>query len=76
MKIIKIILFISVIAISLYGLTTDDFSYSPLSALLLGCAFLIIGIEEMKKKGKKSWGYYFITFSVLFIVIALVTYII
>ena len=41
--------------ISAYGLITKDFSYGPISSLLLGIFFAIIGIEEFKNKGKNCW---------------------
>lgn len=43
-------------AVSTYGLFTRDFSYGPISSLLLGIFIAIIGIEEFKNKGKNSWG--------------------
>lgn len=45
-----------VVAISMYGLMTKDFSYGPISSLLLGILFAIMGIEEYKMKGKKMVG--------------------
>ena len=46
MKIIKISLALAVVAISGYGLITKDFSYGPISSLLLGTFIAVIGIEE------------------------------
>ncbi len=74
MKIIKIILALVVGGISAYGLITKDFSYGPISSLLLGIFIAIIGIEEFKNKGKNSWGMFFIPVSVFVIVIALFSF--
>ncbi|MEK5215459.1 DUF3953 domain-containing protein [Psychrobacillus sp. FSL H8-0487] len=74
MKIIKIILALVVMAVSTYGLFTRDFSYGPISSLLLGIFIAIIGIEEFKNKGKNSWGMFFILVSLLVIVVALFSF--
>ncbi|MFJ7667639.1 hypothetical protein ACIQXI_11040 [Lysinibacillus sp. NPDC097195] len=71
MKIIKGMITLIVVAISLYGLMTKDFSYAPLSSLLLGALFAIMGIEEYKMKGKNGWGLILIIGSLLIIVMAL-----
>ena len=74
MKFIKIILVLVVMAVSAYGLITKDFSYGPISSLLLGIFIAIIGIEEFKNKGKNSWGMFFIPVSLLVIVVALFSF--
>ncbi|MGE7021941.1 DUF3953 domain-containing protein [Solibacillus cecembensis] len=74
MKIIKIILALVVIAISAYGIITNDFLYGPISSILLGIFLAIIGIEEFKNKGKNSWGMFFIPVSLLVIVVALFSF--
>lgn len=74
MKIIKIILILVVMAVSAYGLITNDFSYGPISSLLLGIFIAIIGIEEFKNKGKNSLGIFFIPVSLLVIVVALFSF--
>lgn len=71
MKIIKVMLALIVVAISVYGLMTKDFSYGPISSLLLGIFFAIIGIQEFKTKGKNSWGMFLMPVSLLIIVMAL-----
>ena len=74
MKIIKITLVLIVAAISIYSLYTKDFSYDPISSLLLGIFIAIIGIEEFKTKGKNSWGMFFIPLSLLVITVALFSF--
>ena len=74
MKIIKITLALIVGAISMYSLNTKDFSYGPISSLLLGIFIAIIGIEEFKTKGKNSWGMFFIPVSLLVITVALFSF--
>ena len=74
MKIIKIILALVVMAVSAYGLITKDFSYGPISSLLLGIFIAIIGMEEFKNKGKNSLGLFFIPVSLLVIVVALFSF--
>ena len=74
MKIIKITLASIVFAISIYSLITKDFSYGPISSLLLGIFIAIIGIEEFKTKGKNSWGMFFMPVSLLIIVMALFSF--
>ncbi|MER1998691.1 MAG: DUF3953 domain-containing protein [Lysinibacillus sp.] len=74
MKIIKKMLALFVVAISLYGLITKDFSTSPISSLLLGILLAIIGIEELKTKGKNSWGVLFLLLSLLIIIAALFSF--
>lgn len=74
MKIIKITLALIVVAISIYSLNTNDFSYSPISSLLLGIFIAIIGVEEFKTKGKNSLGMFFIPVSLLVITVALFSF--
>jgi len=74
LKIIKIILALVVMGISVYGLITKDFSYGPISSLLLGILFAIIGIDEFKTKGKNSWGMFFMPVSLIIIVMALFSF--
>ncbi|MGN7479563.1 hypothetical protein ACTHOQ_17165 [Solibacillus silvestris] len=74
MKIIKIIIALVVMGISVYGLSTKDFSYGPISYLLLGIFIAIIGIDEFKTKGKNSWGMFFMLASLLIIVMALFSF--
>jgi len=74
LKIIKIMLALIVVAISMYGLMTKDFSYGPISSLLLGFLFAIMGIEEYKMKGKNGWGMLLIIGSLLIIVMALFSF--
>ncbi|WP_409368491.1 hypothetical protein [Lysinibacillus sp. 38-6] len=74
MKIIKVMLALIVVTISIYGLMTKDFSYAPISSLLLGILFAIMGIEEYKMKGKNGWGLVLIIGALLIIVMALFTF--
>ena len=74
MKIIKIILAIIVVAISIYGLITKDFSYGPLSSLLLGILIGIMGIEELKTKGKSSLAIFLLLVSLVIIIMALFSF--
>lgn len=74
MKIIKIILALAAMGISAYGLITKDFSYGPVSSLLLGIFFALIAIEEFKTKGKNSWAMFFIPVSLIIIVMALFSF--
>ncbi len=60
--------------ISVYGLITKDFSYGPISSLLLGIFFALIAINEFKTKGKNSWGMVFMPVSLLIIVMALFSF--
>lgn len=74
MKFVKVILVLFVIIISAYGLITKDFSYGPVSSLLLGIFITILGVEEFKSKGKNSLGMFFISVSLLVIVMALFSF--
>lgn len=74
LKIFKIILTLVVITISAYGLITKDFSYGPISSLLLGVFFAILGIEELKNRDKNRWGKVYIAVSVLIIAMALFSF--
>ncbi|MEK5332666.1 MULTISPECIES: hypothetical protein [unclassified Lysinibacillus] len=74
MKIIKVMLALIIVVISMYGLMTKNFSYGPLSSLLLGVLFAIMGIEEYKLKGKNGWGLLLIIGSLLIIVMALFSF--
>lgn len=75
LKIIKVMLALIVVAISMYGLMTKDFSYAPISSLLLGILFAIMGIEEYKMKGKNNgWGLVLIIGSLLIIAMALFSF--
>jgi len=71
LKIIRVMLALAVVAISMYGLLTKDFSYSAIASLLLGFFFAIMGIEEYKLKGKNGWGLLLIIGSIVIIVMAL-----
>lgn len=74
LNIIKMILALVVMAISVYSLITKDFSYAPVSSLLLGIFLAIIGIDEFKTKDKNSWGTVFIPASLLVIAMALFSF--
>ena len=74
MKIIKVILAIIVVAISIYGLITKDFSHGPLSSLLLGILIGIMGIEELKTKGKNSLAIFLLLVSLVIIIMALFSF--
>lgn len=74
LKILKIILTLVVITISAYGLITKDFSYGPISSLLLGIFFAVLGIEELKNRDKNSWGKFNIAVSVLIVAMALFSF--
>ncbi|MEK5251699.1 hypothetical protein MKX66_29860 [Bacillus sp. FSL R9-9530] len=74
MKIIKVMFALIIVAISMYGLMTKDFSYGPISSLLLGILFAIMGIEEYKMKGKNGLGKFLIIGSLLIIVLALFSF--
>lgn len=63
-----------VVTISIYGLMTKDFSYAPISSLLLGFLFAIMGIEEYKMKGRNGWGLVLIIGALLIIVMALFSF--
>ena len=73
MKIIRLIISLGIIAISIYGLATKDFSYVAFAQLLLGFLFLLIGYDEIKNK-KTGWGAYFIIGAFLIIVMAIFTF--
>ncbi len=46
-----------VIAISGYGLITNDKELQPFMLLSLGALMFVIGINELKKDKKGIWGY-------------------
>lgn len=71
MKLAKIILAAMAAVISAYGLITKNYQYSPLSSLMLGLFFGLMGIEEYKTKGKNGWGHLFIAVSALVVTMAL-----
>nr|WP_106779241.1 DUF3953 domain-containing protein [Lysinibacillus timonensis] len=74
MKAIKIVIAFIIIAISVYGLITKDFSYSAMSSLLLGIYFAILGFDEYRTKGKNGWGMIYLLVSLFILVMALFSF--
>ncbi|QDP41533.1 DUF3953 domain-containing protein [Radiobacillus deserti] len=57
LNILRIILAVIVIAISGYGLITNDKELLHFMLLSLGALMFVIGIKELKKDKKGIWGY-------------------
>ncbi|WP_068677554.1 DUF3953 domain-containing protein [Oceanobacillus sp. Castelsardo] len=57
MRLLRIVLSVVTVVLALYGLITRNFDLSPYMMLSLSTLLLIIGIDEIKKHGKASWGY-------------------
>ncbi|MFJ5790351.1 DUF3953 domain-containing protein [Lysinibacillus sp. NPDC097162] len=72
MKFIKISLTCLIVFIFVYSLIKNDFLYSPISSLLLGCLLAIVGLEQFKKR--RNWGYLFSAVSLLVIVVSIYSF--
>ena len=57
MKIIKVLLGITVIAISSYSLITRNSELMPIMMLFLGTFMLVTGLVELQKDRKRFEGY-------------------
>lgn len=71
MKILKVILPILVIILSIYLLISRDLNMLFLSEALLGLFFLVIGIEELKKKSLGKWvGWMLLVVAILLLIVS------
>ena len=61
MNIIKVILPISILALSTFSLINESMNLTPILFLLLGAMLLMMGAEEIKQE-KKTAGYLFIDY--------------
>ncbi|MDY7045984.1 MAG: DUF3953 domain-containing protein [Bacillota bacterium] len=60
---------LTIIVLSGYQLLTGDLRFMPLTILLLGLLFIVMGINEVRKDKLNIWGYVsFITAAFLFFV--------
>ncbi|MDM5248293.1 MULTISPECIES: DUF3953 domain-containing protein [unclassified Lysinibacillus] len=66
---IQIILTVFVMIIGIYCLITKDFTLLPLSQILLGFTFIIIGLREWKRAKRKyvSILYFAVAIFILFV---------
>ena len=69
MNIIKIILAISVLALSIFSLINKSMNSISIMAFLLGALLLTMGVEEIKKD-KKTIGYLLIVVSIFNLLIS------
>lgn len=69
MRTLKIVLVLLLIGVSVYGLTTQDFSFAPASTLLLGIFLAILGVEEFRNNRSSGNGLVFLTVSVFVLVV-------
>ncbi|RIJ66194.1 hypothetical protein CW357_11305 [Rummeliibacillus sp. TYF005] len=74
MLIIKILFSALILIAATYSLITKDYTYTPISSLLLGIYFAVLAFEEYKTKGKNGWGLFYLLVSVLIIVMALFSF--
>ncbi|MGE7839198.1 hypothetical protein ACQKNX_00270 [Lysinibacillus sp. NPDC093712] len=72
MNFIKISLTCLIVFIFVYSLIKNDFLYSPISSLLLGCLLANVGLEQLKKRS--NWGYLFSAVSLLVIVVSIYSF--
>ena len=57
LKIIRLILQVTVIAVAGYSLMTQDLVLTSLVLLLLGMFLLVAGFERIEKNRQEFWGY-------------------
>ncbi|MBZ5201402.1 DUF3953 domain-containing protein [Planomicrobium chinense] len=74
MKILRFVIGLIVIAISVYGLTTKDYTYSAFSTLFMGFFFALFGIEELRNNRKKGLGYFFLAVAAFILIMALFSF--
>jgi asparagine N-glycosylation enzyme membrane subunit Stt3 len=60
LKIIRIVLQISVIAMAGYALISSEMGWMPLVMLLAGLFMLVAGFEQIEKNQKEFWGYAYV----------------
>jgi len=72
LKYLKIIAALLVVFASGYSLINNDFSYAPISSLLLGCLLIIVGVEEVQRKS--NCGYLLFVVSALVIVVSVFSF--
>lgn len=70
MKILRIILGITIIALSGYGLIAGDVgTILPYMLLLAGLMFIVMGITEFKKRNADAFNLFLVSGFVLFVAI-------
>lgn len=70
MKIVKIILGITIIGLSVYGLTTENVgTIIPYMLLLTGLMFIVMSITEFKKRNADAFNLFLVSIFVLFVAI-------
>lgn len=69
---LQLLLAVVIIVISVYGLVTKDFTFLPVTFILLGWTFVLIGVREWRKANKSAMSIVsFGTAFFLFLVVAL-----
>jgi cell division septal protein FtsQ len=74
LKILRFVLAFLVLALSVYALTANDYTYSSLSTLFLSGFFAVSGVEELQKNSKSSSGYLFISVAIFILIMALFSF--
>lgn len=70
MKILRIILGITIIGLSVYGLITGSVgTIIPYMLLLAGLMFIVMGITEFKKRNADAFNLFLVSGFVLFVAI-------
>jgi len=70
MKILRIILTITAIALSGYGLVTGNIgTIMPYVLLSMGLMFIVMGITEFRKRKADAFNYFLVSAFVLFVAI-------
>ena len=63
LKILRVILAIVVIALSAYGLISQNFRFMPYLMFFLGVLMLVMGLSELQEDRKRIIGYMLIILS-------------
>ena len=71
LKILGSILAVSVIALSGYGVISQNFEFMSYLMLLLGALMLVSGLIELQEDRKRSIGYMFIVVSLFIFAVSI-----
>lgn len=75
MIIIQIVIITLIFLVNLFSLITNNFSYLPITSLLLVLLLGIMAIDEFKCKGNTTLGMLYLLASLLILVMALFRFI-
>jgi uncharacterized membrane protein YqgA involved in biofilm formation len=63
LKILSILFSVLALSLAGYGLITSNHEYQAYMTLFLGLAMLVMGIQEIQQKRKKTGGFLIIVFA-------------